>query len=121
MTWYHFLIAKRFVRCNFGSIDDIKDIDVSGSFKFEYVPCPLRGECKLEGIVCRPAFSSKLSQAELRVMKLWSEGESKESIAEKLYLSVHTVNNHIRNAYFRLDIHNKAEFVRYAETKGLFR
>lgn len=120
VNWHRFLIVKRFIRCNFGIIDDVKDIDISGSFKIECVPCPLRGECRLEGIVCRPEFNHNLSTAELRVMKLWYQGDTKESIAEKLYLSVHTVNNHIRNAYFRLGMHTKAEFVRYAESNNLF-
>lgn len=120
VSWYRFLIVKRFIRCNFGNIDDIKDIDVCGSFKLECVPCPLRGECRLENVVCRPEFNHNLSAAELRVMRLWYIGETKDSIAEKLYLSVHTVNNHIRNAYYRLGIHSKAEFVRYAETNKLF-
>lgn len=61
-----------------------------------------------------------MSDAELRVMKLWHEGLNKEEIAEQLYLSVHTVNNHIRNAYIRIGVHSKAEFVRYAETNHLF-
>ncbi len=121
VTWHRFLIVKRFIRCNFGNIDDIKDIDICGSFKLECVPCPLHGECKLEGIVCRPTFNHQLSTAELRVMRLWYQGDTKESIAEKLYLSVHTINNHIRNAYFRLSIHTKAEFVRYAESHNLFK
>lgn len=121
MSWYRFLIAKRFIRCNFGNIDDIKDIDVSGSFKLECVACPLRGECKFEGVVCRPEFNHNLSTAEMRVMGLWYQGDTKEQIAEKLYLSVHTINNHIRNAYFRLGIHTKAEFVRYAESNNLFK
>lgn len=56
----------------------------------------------------------------MRVLKLWYDGYSKEEIAERLYLSVHTINNHIRNAYTRLGIHEKAEFFRYAEQNHLF-
>ena len=51
---------------------------------------------------------------------MWWIAPSKEEIAEQLYLSAHTVNNHIRNAYFRLGIHSKAEFVKYAENNRLF-
>ena len=96
------------------------DIDSFGRIHLECVPCPLRGECRLENVVCRPEFAHNLSDAEMRVMRLWHQGLNKEEIAEQLYLSAHTVNNHIRNAYIRLGIHSKAEFVKYAENNRLF-
>jgi DNA-binding CsgD family transcriptional regulator len=114
-------IVNRFCRCNFGSIDNIKDIDSKGRFVFEYVSCPLRGECLLDGVVCSPEFDSKISRSEMRVLELLYKGYDKEEIAEKLFLSVHTVNNHIRNAYVRLGFHEKAEFIRYAQKNKLFK
>lgn len=120
MSFYRYRIAVRFIKCNFGVIDRTTDIDAAGRIHLECVPCPLRGECKLENVVCRPEFAHNLSDAEMRVMHLWHQGLSKEEIAEQLYLSAHTVNNHIRNAYFRLGIHSKAEFVKYAENNRLF-
>jgi DNA-binding CsgD family transcriptional regulator len=116
-----FKIVNRFCRCNFGSIDNIKDIDSNGRFVFEYVPCPLRGECLMEGVVCSPEFNSKISDSEMRVLELLYKGYDKEEIAEKLFLSVHTVNNHIRNAYVRLGFREKAEFIDYAHRNKLFK
>lgn len=118
---YRFRIVQRFAKCNFGVIDNIPDIDSYGKLNLECVPCPLRGECRQEGVICRPEFDSRISEAEMRVLKLWYKGMSKEDIAEELYLSVHTVNNHIRNAFARLGIHEKAQFFRYAEQNKLFR
>jgi DNA-binding NarL/FixJ family response regulator len=85
------------------------------------VPCPLRGECILEGVVCSPEFNSKISDSEMRVLELLYKGYDKEEIAEKLFLSVHTVNNHIRNAYVRLGFREKAEFIDYAHRNKLFK
>lgn len=51
----------------------------------------MRGECKYEGIICCPQFYSRISDAEMRVMKMIYEGANNEDIAEKLYLSPHTV------------------------------
>ena len=42
-------------------------------------------------------------------------------IADTLYLSEHTVHNHIRNAFVRLGIHSKSEFIKFADRNNLFR
>lgn len=115
-----FRIVQRFCKCNFGNIDNVFDIQSDGRFKFECVSCPLRGECKLENIVCNPKFDSKISDAEMRVLSLIYRGVDKETIADKLCLSAHTVNNHIRNAYTRIGIHSTAEFIEYASSNKLF-
>lgn len=120
LSFFRFRIVSRFCKCNFGNIDNVPDIDEFGRFNFECVPCPLRGECKFERVICRPEFDHHISDAEMRVLRLWYHGKRKDDIAEELYLSIHTVNNHIRNAFTRLGIHEKSEFVKYAEVNNLF-
>ena len=80
----------------------------------------MRGECAYEGIICCPKFNSNLSPAEKRVMKLFYDGRSREEIASDLFLSPETVKNHIKNSYFKLGVHEKAEFIRYANINHLF-
>lgn len=118
--YYFFRIVSRFIRCNFAQLDNIPDISDNCQCKFEFVPCPIRGECKLEYVVCRPEFDHKLSAAELPVMHLWFDGKSPDEIAEQLYLSPHTVNNHIRHAYERTGVHSRSEFIKYAVQNNLF-
>lgn len=121
ITYFRFRVVSRFLRCNFAALDNVPDL-VDGMFAdFEYVTCPLRGECRLECVVCRPEFNHKLSNAETRVMELWYKGAAEDEIASALCLSPHTVHNHIRNAYVKLDIHSRAEFVRFANANGLFK
>lgn len=118
---YQFLIVRRFCKCNFGKLDTTKiDVEGSGKLNFEKVECPLRGECRLDGIVCFPKFNTRLSDAELRVMRLVYEGKSKEDIAEELYLSPNTIKNHIKSVYLKLGIHEKSEFIQYANRNNLF-
>ena len=120
-SYYQFLIIRRFCKCNFGNLDTTAvDVDEIGRFNFEKVNCPLRGECPYEGIICNPTFNSKLSAAEMRVMKMLYEGASKEDIAERLYLSPFTVKNHIKSAYCKLGVHEKSEFIQYANKNHLF-
>lgn len=119
--YYQFLIVKRFIRCNFGAFDNVQDVDASGAFRFEFVSCPLKGECKHDGIICTPKFNSTLSSRELEVMKLAYEGRTDEHIAETLYIALNTVNNHRKNAFRKLDVHSMPEFMRYAERHNLFK
>lgn len=121
VPYYQFLMVNRFCRCNFGKLDNTKkDVGRSGVFNFERVDCPLRGECPHENIVCNPRFNSRLSDAELRVMKLVYEGNVNDDIADVLYLSPYTVKNHIKSVYAKLGIHDKSEFIRYANSNNLF-
>lgn len=117
----NYRIVYRFCKCNFGNIDNVLDIDSNGKYRFERISCPLRGECKLEGICCSPKFNSKISDSELRVLRLVYRGLSREEIADKLCLSVITVKNHIYNAYSRIGIHSTVEFISYAREHNLFK
>lgn len=106
-------IVVRFIKCNMGNIDTSKiDIDDNQNFSFERVQCPLRNECKLEGIVCGAKFNNKLTRQEERIARHLCNGESKEKIADMLFISPHTVHNHIRNIYKKLDIHSIVELVK---------
>lgn len=116
-----FLAVRRFIKCNFGLYDNMVDVDQNWNFRFEFVGCPLRGECKAFNIICNPKFNSTLSDQQKRVMKLCYEGRSDEEISEKLFLSIHTVKNHRRNVFRKLDIHSMAEFMRYANDKNIFK
>lgn len=121
VPYYQYLIVRRFCKCNFGRLDTTKiDVEHSGAFNFEKVECPLRGECRFEGVICSPKFNTKLSDAELRVMRLIYDGIGKDEIAERLYLSPNTVKNHIKSVYCKLGIHEKSEFIKYANKNNLF-
>lgn len=51
---YEYLRVHRFIRCNFGKSDGLTfDVD-NGVLHIEDVPCPIKCECPLFGIVCKP-------------------------------------------------------------------
>lgn len=120
ITFFQWLVVRRFFKCNFSKLDTTSQDICRGSFNFERVDCPLRGECKLEGIVCGPKFNSHLSQMQLRVMEQVYYGKRIEEISEMLFISQNTVKNHIKASYCKLGIHEKSEFIRYANEKSLF-
>jgi DNA-binding CsgD family transcriptional regulator len=120
ISYFEFLIVRRFLKCNFGKYDSTLDIDQFGNFHFEEVECPLRGECSHEGVICKPKFNSKLSEREIEIMQLLYEGCIDESIAEKLSISIETIKTHKRNAFRRTGVHSLSEFFLYVKNNKIF-
>lgn len=63
--------------------------------------------------------SETLSPREREVLQLLAEGNSTKNIAEKLYLSIKTIEAHRAQIMRKLDIHNVAELTKYAIREGL--
>lgn len=100
--YFEFRMVRRFCRCNFGLYDTQNwDIDEFGEWHFEQVPCPLRGECPDEGIICNPKMRTNLSEREKEIARLLAN-MSTEEIAAELKLSIRTVYNHIQSIKIRL-------------------
>jgi DNA-binding NarL/FixJ family response regulator len=60
-----------------------------------------------------------LSERELDVLRLLSAGKQNAAIAEELYVSVHTVRNHISNILAKLQIRNRTEATAFAIRAGI--
>ncbi|KUL27919.1 two-component system response regulator [Actinoplanes awajinensis subsp. mycoplanecinus] len=61
----------------------------------------------------------RLTERETEVLRLVAKGLSYKQIAERLVLSHRTVQNHVQNTLGKLQMHNRAELVRYAIEQGL--
>jgi len=59
-----------------------------------------------------------ISPREKEVVTLIAEGMTTKEIAEKLFLSKHTIESHRQNILLKLDIKNSAELVKYAIKRG---
>jgi DNA-binding NarL/FixJ family response regulator len=60
-----------------------------------------------------------LTPREQEVMRLLAEGLSSKKVAEKLFISPKTVENHRASIMNKLDLHSTIELVRYAAKLGL--
>lgn len=60
-----------------------------------------------------------LTERETEILRLVAKGMTYPQIAERLVLSVRTVQNHVQNTLTKLQLHNKAQLVRYALEQGL--
>lgn len=62
---------------------------------------------------------SVLTNRESEILQYIASGLTNAEIAQKLFLSVRTVNTHRTNLMRKLDVHNTAELVRYAMENGI--
>jgi DNA-binding NarL/FixJ family response regulator len=60
-----------------------------------------------------------LTERETEVLRLVARGLTARQIATRLVLSHRTVENHVQNTLRKLQLHNRAELVRYAIEHGL--
>ncbi len=61
----------------------------------------------------------KLSERELEIIKLLSEGMTSGEIAERLFLSDHTVKTHRKNILRKLNVSNSSQAVQFCLSNQL--
>jgi DNA-binding NarL/FixJ family response regulator len=60
---------------------------------------------------CSP---TSLSQREIEVVEYIAQGLTAAEVADKMCLSVHTINTHRKNIFKKLGVNSTTELVRYA-------
>ncbi len=63
----------------------------------------------------------RLTERENEILVLVAKGYTYREIAEKLFISVKTVQNHVQNIISKLQLHGRYELMRWAIQKGLDR
>lgn len=109
--------------------------DVSGDQLIDAIRAVYAGEPVLHPIVVRKLmtrFKSEaarvteaqphelLSQRELEVLKLAARGMSNKDIGEELFISVRTVQAHLRGIFNKLGVGSRSEAVLYGLKRGWF-
>jgi DNA-binding NarL/FixJ family response regulator len=61
----------------------------------------------------------ELTERETEVLRMVAKGMSYKQIAERLFISHRTVQNHVQNTLRKLQMHNRVELTRYAIEQGL--
>lgn len=65
--------------------------------------------------------STGLTAREMEILHLISIGLSNNQISQQLYLSLHTVKNHVHKILEKLEVRSRSEAIHYASNKGLFK
>jgi len=63
--------------------------------------------------------SVHLTDSELEIIKLISQGGTTKEIAAKKSLSIHTIATHRKNIFRKLSINNSSELIKYAINNGI--
>jgi DNA-binding NarL/FixJ family response regulator len=98
-------------------VDSIRETANGGKFFCGQILDTIRREAielndlEIAEFSCEPVV---ISERELEVIKYIAEGYTNNEIAEKLFLSPHTVNTHRKNIMQKLGVNNTAAIVMYA-------
>jgi DNA-binding NarL/FixJ family response regulator len=83
-------------------------------------PAALQADAEPAGIAARPN-ENVISRREEEVLQLIAEGASTTEVAERLYISVKTVKNHLASVYQKLDSRDRTQAVLRAVRMGIIR
>jgi LuxR family maltose regulon positive regulatory protein len=72
-----------------------------------------------EQLAAPAAKSNELTRREVEILRLVAEGLNNQSIAERLFVSEHTVHRHLGNILNKLDVSTRAAAVAQAARRGL--
>jgi DNA-binding NarL/FixJ family response regulator len=77
------------------------------------------GRAVLEGVPSSDVPSPELTERERQVLELMAGGVGNAAIAQRLHLSVKTVQNHVSNIFGKLGVTSRAEAVARARDHGV--
>ena len=87
----------------------------------------IRSRLRRLGVRKRPASADRpkfgwdsLTDTESAVAKLAADGHTNREIAERLFISPHTVNTHLRHVFEKLEINSRVALIRHARDRDQF-
>ena len=59
-----------------------------------------------------------MTRSEVAIAHLVADGLTNREVAERLFISPHTVNTHLRQVFAKLDVNSRVELTRLAAERG---
>ncbi|WP_280769792.1 response regulator transcription factor [Salipaludibacillus daqingensis] len=67
-----------------------------------------------------PALHEQLTEREIEVLRLMTEGKTNQEIASELFIALKTVKVHVSNILSKLEVHDRTQAVIYAFNEKLY-
>lgn len=64
-------------------------------------------------------IDSPLTRREAQILEMFADGKSRTVIASELFVDPETIKTHVKNIYFKLNVHSKADAIRAARINKL--
>ena len=109
---YDYLRVSRFIRCNFGNYDGLTHDVQDEVLHIEDVSCPLREECTMSGIICKPKPFG-LTERETEVASMIYSGMSYDEASIRLRISPFTIKNTIQNIRKKLKLGSTKDVAKF--------
>jgi len=109
---------EQFVKCRFGGLDYQADITADGLQEGEWWPCPLRGKCASEGVLCKSVVvnDEKLEAQDITLIQLLTTNDTNETIAMEMGLALGSFHLYKKKLYKKLgNIQTKQELTILAQ------
>lgn len=92
-------------------VDTLSKLETDGSYLQPSVATRLISMLKKKDRVAELQKQFGLTERETEIIRGIKEGLSYQQIADRLYISYHTVNHHLKNVYLKTDVTSKTELV----------
>ncbi len=109
---YDYMRVSRFIRCNFGNYDGLTYDVQDEVLHIEEVSCPIRGECPMSGIVCKPKPFG-LTERETEVASMIYSGMSYDEASMRLRISPSTIKNTIQKIRKKLNLNSTKDVAKF--------
>ncbi len=115
---------RKYAWCKLGGFDNEADIKKDGTIVPEHFDCPLRSSCpkQAQKHLCGVLWVNKetyLTPRELQILKLTAEELPDKQIADRLGISINTVNTHRKRIQMKINVYSKVGMARFAIEKNL--
>lgn len=123
-TWLHLQEEKFVIKSRKGKLIPVTLLkDISPTTNFSQVKIEMLRHTK-QKVVKTDVYvpfvpDTKVTQRELTIIGLISEGFRNKEIAEKLFISINTVKNHRRNLFKKTRVRNSLQLINYAQSVNL--
>ena len=114
---------EKYTVCRFGGLDKVPDVVDGHLTPSEYFDCGYRGNCPMEGIVCKSIVyrGHVLTPADMKMIRHLASEDTIPVIAEKMQMCVNSFETHKKELFEKLGVLSRARLIAVAFIHNLLK